>query len=188
MRSIAGLARLLLVLLSLCAGAAVAQELPDVRDPLFGVRIPAAQMQMERADEALLHDCGVGRPSIEQMSWIFAEANTQQGRFLALGGLARRVRHGRAEPWIQNWKGELVVLVGERCMQLRAPRQVLTAPEHSELRLSAEVLEALADDAVARLTRQFGSRAALVAALRAQAVYPTAGPPALRAALERPEP
>jgi len=186
MRSIAGPAGLLLALFAW--GVAVAQSLPDVRDPLFGVRIAATQMRMERAEKAFLDDCGVGRPSIEQMSWVFADARTEQGRFVALGGLSRRVRHGRAEPWIQNWGGELVVVAGGRCTQLRAPRQVLTAPEHSELKLPAEVLDALAEDAVARLTQQFGSRAALVAALRAQSVYPTAGPPELRRALERPAP
>jgi hypothetical protein len=168
--------------------SAAAQGLPDVREPLFGVRIAVAEMRLERAEAAFLNQCGVGRPSIEQMSWVFADARTPHGRFVALGGLTRRVRHGRAEPWVQNWGGELVVVAGGRCTQLRAPRQVLTAPEHSELRLPAEVLEALAEDAVARLSRQFGSRAALVAALRAQSVYPTAGPPELRAALERAEP
>jgi hypothetical protein len=183
MRFIAGPAAFLLALLAW--GMAAAQDLPEVRDPLFGVRIPGGEMQLERAEPAFLKRCGIGRPGIEQMSWIFADARTGAGRFVALGGLARRVRHGRAEPWIENWTGELVRLSGERCALLRAPRQVLAAPEHSELRLPAEVVEALAEDAVARLTRQFGSRDALVAALRAQSVYPTAGPPALRRALEK---
>jgi len=186
MRCIAGLTSLLLALLAW--GVAAAQTLPEVRDPLFGVRIPAAQMKLERAEAAFLDDCGVGRPSIEQMSWIFAEARTEQGRFVALGGLSRRVRHGRAEPWIQNWKGELVVVQGERCLLNDPPREALTNPDDATLNLSQEAVARLAEDAVARLTRQFGSRAALVAALRAQGVYPTSGPPALRVALERPGP
>jgi hypothetical protein len=183
MRPTAGLAVLLLVLFTW--GAAAEQALPEVRDPLFGVRIPGDEVQLERADAAFLRQCGIGRPGIEQMSWIFADARTEEGRFVALGGLTRRVRHGRAEPWIENWTGELVQVVGARCMLLRPPRQVLAAPEHSGLKLATEVVEALAEDAVARLTQQFGSREALVAALRAQSVYPTAGPPALRLALER---
>jgi hypothetical protein len=182
MRFFAGLTSLLLALVAW--GAAGAQGLPEVRDPFFGVRIAAAQMKLERAEAAFLDECGVGRPSIEQMSWIFAEARTPQGRFVALGGLARRVRHGRAEPWIQNWKGELVV-VGARCTLIDPPREALTNPDHAFVPLSPETVAGLAEDAVARLTLQFGSRAALVAALRAQGVYPTAGPPSLRAALER---
>lgn len=185
MRFFAGLTSFLLALLAW--GAAGAQTPPDVRDPFFGVRIAAAQMRLERAAAAFLDDCGVGRPSIEQMSWIFAEADTPQGRFVALGGLSRRVRHGRAEPWIQNWKGELVVVRGTRCTLIDPPREALTNPGHATVPLSDEAVTGLAEDAVARLTRQFGSRAALVAALRAQGVYPTSGPPALRAALERGE-
>ncbi len=185
MRCIAGLTSLLLALFAWSAGPALAQAAPEVRDPFFGVRIAAAQMKLERAEAAFLDECGVGRPSIEQMSWIFAEARTPQGRFVALGGLARRVRHGRAEPWIQNWKGELVVVVGARCTLIDPPREALTNPDSAFVPLSPDTVAGLAEDAVARLTLQFGSRAALVAALRAQGVYPTAGPPSLRAALER---
>ncbi len=183
MRSIAGLTSLLLALLAW--SAAGAQNLPDVRDPFFGVRIAAAEMKLERAEAAFLKHCDIGRPSIEQMSWVFADVRTPQGRFVALGGLARRVRHGRAEPWIQNWKGELVVVEGTRCTLVDPPREALTNPDHATVPLSDEAVAGLAADSVARLTRQFGSRTALVAALRAQGVYPTAGPEALRSALER---
>lgn len=182
MRSIAGLTSVLVLLFG---AIACAETLPEVREPMFGLRVAVADIRLERTQEAVLRGCGIARPGTEQMSWVFAEVNAPSGRYLALGGLARLVRDGRPQAWEQDWRGSLVLLEGERCTAIDPPRDVLGDPAYASQPVPTAIAAAVAEDAVTRLVRQFGGRQGLAAALRAQGVDPGGGPALLREAVER---
>ena len=150
---------------------AICQNLA-VKDPLFGLSLPETGLLFERADPALIAECGIGGAGSEQKSWIFASTRTPSGEYLVLGGLARTRRGGTTGPWVQNWRGELVRLTGLGCVVIDPPREALMYPAVASIPLEKSVVEGLAADAVARFSHMFGSRNQFIVALRQQNVYP----------------
>jgi hypothetical protein len=156
-----------------------------LKDPLFGLSLPAGMTGFEPTHPNLLAECGIGAPGSEQRSWIFARTRARDGEYLALGGLARLQRAGMTNPWLQDWKGELVRVNGRDCVVIDPPREALMYPAHAAIPLEREVVEGLAADAVVRFSSAFGSRQRFVAELRRQGVYPEgARLRALRSAIE----
>jgi hypothetical protein len=147
-------------------------QTPAVRDPLFGLSLPAASLLFERTDPALVAECGIGGAGSEQESWIFAATRTPDGEYLVLGGIARTRRDGTLGPWVQNWRGELVRLIGHNCVVIDPPREALMYPAVATIPLEKAVVEGLAADAVVRFSHVFGSRKQFIAALRRQNAYP----------------
>ena len=160
-------------LISVLVGISVAAgQTSTLKDPLFGLSLPATMAQFERSDPALIARCGIGAAGSEQRSWVFAQTRAPDGEYLVLGGLARTSRGGMTGPWVQDWKGELVRVNGHGCVVIDPPREALMYPAAATVPLEQAVVDGLAADAVSRYSHAFGSRGRFIAELRRQGVYP----------------
>jgi hypothetical protein len=152
-----------------------------VTDPLFGIAFNPSRTHFETGDP-LLDRC----PNLVTKQWtrrllIFGRTRAEEREYIVAGGLMERRDSKATEP---DKNGVLLRLTSTGCTLLGPAREAFETPAAYADVISDADLQALAKDASERYTKAFGSRTALLEAVRKQRIDLNKAPsPILRNAI-----
>jgi hypothetical protein len=141
----------------------IAQTLPRVTDPIFGLSFEAAKVRFEEAGELLARCPELANARWSRRLWLFARSVEPSGSYAVVGGLYERRDPPNGEKRFEpDPKGVLLRERDSKCDLTGPAREVFDYPVDG---VASETLRALARDAVNRYSAAFGGEAKLLAAL-----------------------
>jgi hypothetical protein len=155
------------------ANVSVAADAPPriLQEPVFGLRMEAANPRIEALPDDLRNKCFELADSefLTSRQWIYAAAvDSRTSYYVVAGYFKRRKAEANQAQYRLDTFGGVYRIEGSECMGLGAAREVFDVRALDEI--PQPVLQQLADDLASRLVRAFGGPEKLGNAWRRQKV------------------
>ncbi len=153
----------------------MAAGLPDMVDPVFHLKLPPSLYEtgFVAVPQEALQICGVKVKAQDVYRyWVMAATEAPAGHYAMIAGI---VNDGT---WSDDAKGSFLLLTAKGCTPIDPADEVFAYHKSyaadPSMPIGEQVFVNLAQDAVRRFGKAFGSKEKFVAALKAQGHYPEA--------------
>lgn len=173
MLSIATKRTLAVASLALVCCIVQAKERPPrvVQEPVLGLRLPAAKLQLTPLQDEIRNRCAAlaDNERWKGRLWVYASTNDAAGTYYVVGGYYERPNPAPGQARYQlDTTGAVFQIIGETCVGYGGAREVFEARYFEET--PQAVLQKLAIDLAARLARALGGSEQLRTELRNQRI------------------
>ena len=148
-----------------------------MEDPVFHLALPSQVFTkgFTEVPDNVLQACHVAvKPDGAYRYWLLAAAEAPDGHYLMIGGMVQA--HAGRDAWSNDAHGSFLRLSANQCTAIDPADEVFANyrvyADDPDMHIGRPVFASLAHDAVARFTHAFGSREALLEALREQHKLP----------------
>ncbi len=161
------------VSLALASCVALAKDGPPrmLREPVFGLRIDAANPKLDLLPDEVRDKCSeiANNDQWTGRLWVYARAHDADATYYVVGGYFERHHPDRGESryWLDTYGG-VYRIEGAKCLGVGPAREVFDVRPFDET--PQPVLKALADDLASRLARAFAGQDRLRTKMRSHRV------------------